>query len=73
MSLQINFTRNKTGSELVICTACVEGPKKSYGHGALQAKIILADFNLVVSTPTAKPPKLIPHQNLDGITNFLVI
>ena len=29
---------------------------------ALQAKIILADFNLAVSTQTAKPPNLIPHQ-----------
>ena len=25
-------------------------------------KIILADFNLAVSTPTAKPPHLIPRQ-----------
>ena len=33
-------------------------------HYALQAKIILADFNLAVSTPTAKPPNLIPHQLL---------
>ena len=31
-------------------------------HYALQAKIILADFNLVVSTQTAKPPNLIPRQ-----------
>ena len=28
----------------------------------LWAKMILADFNLVVSTQTAKPPNLIPHQ-----------
>ena len=30
-------------------------------HYALQAKI-LVDFNLAVSTPTAKPPNLFPHQ-----------
>ena len=28
----------------------------------LRAKIILADFNLVVSTQTDKPPNLVPHQ-----------
>ena len=28
----------------------------------LWAKIILADFNLAVSTQTAKPPNLIPRQ-----------
>ena len=28
----------------------------------LQAKIILVDFNLAVSTQTAKLPNLIPHQ-----------
>ena len=31
-------------------------------HYALQAEIILADFNLAVSTQTDKPPNLIPHQ-----------
>ena len=31
-------------------------------HYTLWAQIILADFNLVVSTQTAKPPNLIPRQ-----------
>ena len=31
-------------------------------HYMLQAKIMLADFNLAVSTQTAKLPNLIPHQ-----------
>ena len=31
-------------------------------HYALWVKIILADFNLAVSTLTAKPPNLIPRQ-----------
>ena len=31
-------------------------------HYMLQAKIILVDFNLVVSTLTAKLPNLIPRQ-----------
>ena len=34
----------------------------SLRHYALQAKIILADFNLAVSTPTAKLPNLNPCQ-----------
>ena len=39
---------------------------------ALQAKIILVDFNLMVSTLTAKPPNLIPHQSLrlDGMVHY---
>ena len=37
-------------------TACITSLRP------LQAKIILADFNLLVSTQTAKPPNLIPRQ-----------
>ena len=42
-------------------------------HYVLQAKIILVDFNLAFSTPTAKPPNLIPCQIfwLYGIVNTL--
>ena len=36
-------------------------------HVAGAAKIILLDFNLVVSTPTAKPPNLDPRQ-ISGYT-----
>ena len=52
------------GAELAICTACVEGPKAllhALRH-VLGAKILLVDFNLAVSTPTAKLPNLIPCQ-----------
>ena len=34
-------------------------------HHALWVKIILADFNLAVSTPTAKLPNLISCQSYD--------
>ena len=37
-------------------TACITSLR------ALQVKIILADFNLAVSTQTTKPPNLIPRQ-----------
>ena len=54
------------GAELAICTACEEGhwagPRvllHALCHYTLWAKIF-ADFNLVVSTLTAKPPNLIP-------------
>ena len=46
-------------------TASVEGwgPELLHAkHYVLWAKIILADFNLVVSTPTAKLPNLVPCQ-----------
>ena len=38
------------------------GAKSATTCITLQEKIILADFNLAVSTKTAKPPYLIPHQ-----------
>ena len=37
-------------------TACITSLR------TLQAEIILVDFNLAVSTQTAKPPNLIPRQ-----------
>ena len=46
-------------------SAYMAGPRvllHALHHYALQAKIILVNFNLAVSTPTAKPPNLIPHQ-----------
>ena len=68
--------------ELAISTACVEGCRgrprvllHALRHYALRAKIILADFNLAVSTLTAKPPNLIPHQIfwLYGIITFEIL
>ena len=57
------------GAELAICTAHVEGlgvgPRvllHALHYYTLRAKIIVADFNLAVSTPTAKLPNLILHQ-----------
>ena len=49
-------------------TACIMSLRVA---GAGAAEIILADFNLAVSTPTAKPPNLNPHQifRLYGIVN----
>ena len=54
------------GTELAICTAHEEGrwagPRvllHALCHYTLWVKI-LADFNLAVSTPTAKPPNLFP-------------
>ena len=54
------------------CVSRVEGHRAGWGqerysmyvlrHYALQAKIILADFNLAVSTLTTKPPNLNPRQ-----------
>ena len=53
----------------MFCTARVEwrrvGPRvllHALRHYVLQAKIILADSNLAISTQTAKPPNLIPRQ-----------
>ena len=40
-------------------TACIMSLRVA---GAGAAEIILEDFNLAVSTPTAKPPNLNPHQ-----------
>ena len=60
MSSQIykKYNSQRANTELGICTAHVEGRC----HYMLRAEIILADFNLAVSTQTAKPPNLIPHQ-----------
>ena len=56
-------------ANLAISIDCIErhgaGPRvllHALRHYALRVKIILADFNLAVSTPTAKPPNLIPRQ-----------
>ena len=62
--------RSVDGStELAICTARIEGCRveprallHALCHYTLRAKIILADFNLAVSTQTAKLPNLIPRQ-----------
>ena len=55
--------------ELAICTACIEGrwagPRvilHALLHDVLRSKIVVADFNLAVSTPTTKPPNLFPRQ-----------
>ena len=68
MSLQ-KYSWQRAKAELAICRARVEGQRvkprallHALRHYALWAEIILADFNLVVSTPTAKPPNLIPRQ-----------
>ena len=57
-----------TGAEVAICTAheegCWAGPRvllHALCHYMLWVKIF-ADFNLAVSTLTAKPPNLIPRQ-----------
>ena len=39
----------------------------------LRAKIILVDFNLVVSTPTVKPPNLISRQIFRLYGNFVIV
>ena len=49
---------NITGSVLTEPRALLHALR----HYALQAEIILVDFNLAVSTQTDKPPNLIPHQ-----------
>ena len=53
---------------IAICTAHVEGRQAgprallhALHHYSLQAKTILADLNLAVTTPTAKLPNLIPR------------
>ena len=57
----------------IICTTCIEGcqavPKvllHALRHYGLWVNIILAHFNLVVSTPTAKLPKF-------NLSNYLAI
>ena len=71
MSLQIykKYNWQCVSDELATCKACEKGRRA--GPIALQhvlrltrcaAKIILANFNLAVSTPTAKPPNLNPRQ-----------
>ena len=68
MSLQI-YHRQCAGAELAICTAHVEGRRvgprvllRALHHYALLAKIILADFNLAVSTLIIKLSNLIFRQ-----------
>ena len=81
MSLQIykKYNWQRVSDELAIYTACEKGWRA--GPIALQhvlcltccaAKIILANFNLEVSAPTAKPPNLNPCQifRLYGISCF---
>ena len=64
-----NYNWQRVSDELAICKACEKGWRA--GPIALQhvlrltrceAKIILANFNLAVSTLTAKPPNLNPCQ-----------
>ena len=77
LSFEVNSQINKkynwqrASAELAICTARVEGhwvePRvllHALHHYVLRVKIILVDFNLAVSTHTAKPINLIPHQIL---------
>ena len=73
MSSQIykKYNWQRASAKLALFTACVEGRRvepsallHALRHYALRAKIILADFNLAVSTQTAKPPNLIPRQML---------
>ena len=86
MSSQIykkhNWQRASAELSLTICTARVEGCRAGpralllvLRHYMLWMKIILVDFNLAVSTPTAKPPNLIPHQifRLYGISKAIYI
>ena len=63
-------------AELAICTAHVERRRveprvllHALCHYALQAKIILVDFNLTVSTQTTKPPNLIRPVKFSGYLN----
>ena len=76
VSLQIykKYNLQHANDKVAICTACVErrraGPRAllhALCHYTLRAKIILADFNLAVSTPTAKPPNLNPRHNFPAI------
>ena len=71
VSLQIykKYDWQRANVALAICTARVEGRRAearallhALHHYALRAKVILADFDLAVLTPTAKPPNLIPCQ-----------
>ena len=75
MSLQIykeyKYNWQHASSELAIhvriariegCWAGLRAVLHALRHYALRAKIILADFNSAVSTPTAKPLNLIPRQ-----------
>ena len=63
------YNWQRASGELAICAAriegCQAGPRAllhELHHYALPAKIILADFNLAVSTSITKPPNLIPRQ-----------
>ena len=56
------FARNVTSSR----EGHQAGPRallQALCHYVLQVKIKLVEFNLVVSSPAAKPPNLIPHQS----------
>ena len=64
-----------TRAKLAICTGrvggCQAGPRALlhalHHNYALRAKIMLTDFNVAVSTPTAKPSNLIPPSNFPAI------
>ena len=69
---------NETSAELAMCTACVEGcwvgPRAllhALRHYTLRVKIISVDFNLAVSTWTAKPSNLISCQIFSSYTVHL--
>ena len=63
------YNWQRASGKLAICAARIEGSQAGprallheLHHYALRAKIILADFNLAVSTFTTKPLNLIPRQ-----------
>ena len=71
MSLQIykKYNGQCAGTKPAMSTAHVEGhqvgprgPLHAFCHYVLWAKMILVNFNLVVSIPTPKLPNLIPRQ-----------
>ena len=64
---QISMSTHVHTSNYTLLIGCLTmnepHPQEHYCmHYSLRAKIILEDFNLVVLTPTAKLPDLIPHQ-----------
>ena len=76
LCLQIykKYNWQHASAELAICTACVEGRQveprallHALHHHTLQAKIILVDFNLVVSIQTTKLPNRQPPSNFPAI------
>ena len=63
------YNWQRASVELAVCITHIEGRQaglRVLQHAlrlyALRTKIILVDFNLAVSAPTAKPPNLIPRQ-----------